>query len=169
MDTFDFKFDGQLSVEIKIKENTYTLVSDTALEVGATKVTLKYQATSLDRSIVLGKMSDLVNTTETLVDEIGKALNVAGQFKTAFWTALTAQAKLLPGFGPVFMDVLNTEVRITTIELELDAPHTAGAPLVLKGKVALGIAFDCRNVEHNSLLGIQLQSIGVLLSFSIGS
>ena len=162
-----FNFDGQLSVVIKIKDNTYTLVSDTTLGTGAAKVNLKYQAASLDESIVLGKMGDLVNTTDTLLDEIGKALNITGQFGTGFWTDLTAKAKLLPGFGPVFTDVLNTDIRITTIGLELDAPLSETEP-ISKGKVTFGIAFDSRNAAHNAVLGIHLQSIGILLSFSYG-
>lgn len=162
-----FNFEGQLAAVIKIKDRTYTLVSDSAVGTGASKVKLKYHATSLDDAVSLGTMGDLVSATDTLADEIGKALNVAGQFKADIWTALTAKVKALPGFGLIFNDVINTEVRITDLELELDAPLTADAP-ISKGEVTLGIAFDCRNAPHNSLLGINLQAVGVLLSFRYG-
>jgi len=162
-----FNFNGQLSAVIKINDKTYTLVSDTALGTGSTKINLKYHAASFDDAIILGKMGDIVEGANTLADEIGQALNIAGQFKADIWTALTAKAKSLPGFGSIFNDVINTVVRITDLELELDAPLTETEP-VSKGKVIVGIAFDCRSASHNSLLGIHLQAVGILLSFNYG-
>lgn len=164
-----FKFNGQISAVIKIKDKTYTLKSDAAMSgTGAAKLDLKYHAGSLDEAIVLGKMGELVDGASTLADEIGKALNLNTKFTNSIWTELKTQATALPGLGAVFGAVIDTEIRITDIELLLDAPLNATDP-ISKGKVTFGIVFDSRNVSGNSVLGISLQAVGVLLSFSYGS
>jgi hypothetical protein len=153
-----FNFDGQLAAVIKIKDKPYTLVSDMTVGTATTKVKMKYHATTLDDAISLGKLGEVENgvyKATALVSEIAAALHIDQKLTAAKWTELADQARALPIFGPVFSNFLDTEVRITDLALELDADSG-------KGKATLGVAFICSGA---SLIGITLQSIGMLLSF----
>ncbi len=154
--TFDFS--GQLWVVIKIKDRTYTLISETLhTEGGATKTKFRYLAATLEEAIPLGTMNEIVEGTSTLVDVIGDALKVKTKLNAAEWTSNIAdKATKLPIIGTVFSSIINTEARITELVIELDAEDTKAAATV-------GIAFICP--ANTTMLGIGLQSAGMRLTF----
>jgi hypothetical protein len=100
--------------------------------------------------------------------EANDTLKLKGKLNAAEWDRLKNQALALPGLGPIFQAVLDTELRITDIELDLEAP-SIGANLG-KGRIELGVAFDCRlAAPNNKVLGIALETVGMLVRFDYGS
>lgn len=156
----NFSLAGRVSATVRIQDKTYTLIADS--EAGnSSRLRLRYHA-PFEEAFVLGSMADVVG-------EIATVFNLGAQLDAAKWAQLSAQAKALPGFGPIFANVIDTNIRITDIVLELDAPDGTGAsPPIGSGKAALGFVFDCATAPNNQILGITLESVGIMLSFSYG-
>lgn len=175
-------FDGSISATIQVRGRTYTLVGTANLTSASgssgggsgslSAVKLVYHAAFND-ALSLGTLGSVVSGGQNLVDDIVEALNLPrsspSDFKTE-WTQLQGRLKAMPApFGAIYTEVLaNVELRITDIELVLDAP-APGNSFYSRGSVALGFGFDCSQIDpsNRTLLGIRLQAIGVKLSVGI--
>lgn len=184
-------FDGSVSATIQIRGKSFTLTGSaniTATPASGSSsggggnsqsrlpgVKLAYHA-PFDDALSLGTLGSIVNGTQTLVDDIVVALHLpdsgaAGSFKTE-WGIVQSNLKNLPApLGPLYTNVLsNVELRITDIELIMEAPADAGHPYQ-KGSVTLGFGFDCSQIDpaDRTLLGITLQAVGVKVSVGLAT
>jgi hypothetical protein len=155
------------SSQISASLHNFEVVRDYVLEgdsstANSSRMRLKYHK-PFDDAFIVGTMSELLAEIEA-----NDTLKLKGKLNAAEWDRLKNQALALPGLGPIFQAVLDTELRITDIELDLEAPST-GANLG-KGRIELGVAFDCRPAApNNKVLGIALETVGMLVRFDYGS
>jgi hypothetical protein len=156
-----FTFDGRISATVRVRDRTYLLEGDSSA-ANSSRMRLKYHK-PFDEAFIVGTMAELLAEIEA-----NNTLQLKGKLNAAEWERLKDQALALPGLGPIFQLVLETELRITDIELELEAP-TVGATIG-KGRIELGIGFDCRPAApNNKVLGIALETVGMLVRFDYGS
>jgi len=156
-----FSFDGRITATLRIRDETYVLEGDSS-SANSSRMRLRYHK-PFDDAFIVGTMAQLLAEIET-----NNTLQLQGKLNTAKWNELKQQALALPGLGQIFQLVLDTELRITDIELDLEAPSGPSAT-VGKGKVELGVAFDARPAApNNKVLGIALETIGILIRFDYG-
>lgn len=157
-----FTFDGRISATVRVRDKTYVLEGDSSTS-NSSRMRLKYHK-PFDDAFIVGSMTELLDEIEA-----NNTLQLKGKLNAAEWDRLKNQALALPGLGPIFEAVLDTELRITDIELDLEAP-AAATGTIGKGSIELGIAFDCRPAApNNKVLGIALETVGVLVRFNYGS
>jgi hypothetical protein len=171
------EFGGTISATVKIRDQSYTLNGTGSFDTGATPgqvqlpaVRLVYNSPFL-KAIPLPSLGDIADTT-SLFGEIISTLNIPNDndFRDA-WTSFSSAIKQIPGdLGEVFDDLEAVEVRITDIELVMDAPPPPppGNPrqTYKKGRITVGLGFDCSAVPR-TLLGIKLQAVGVRFSVNL--
>jgi hypothetical protein len=178
-------FDGSISATIQIRGRSYTLVGSANItgstaggggggvggggsDVRLPGVKLGYHA-SFNDAMSLGTLGSIVSGAQTLIDDIVVTLHLPAGFKDEWNNNITAKLNQLPApLGSLYSNILaNVELRITDIELLLDAPAAVNTAYS-KGSVTLGFGFDCSQIDPNDrkLLGITLQAIGV--KFSVG-
>lgn len=158
----NFTFDGRISATVRVRDRTYVLEGDSST-ANSSRMRLKYHK-PFDDAFIVGTMAELLAEIDA-----NNTLQLKGKLNDAEWDRLKDQALALPGLGPIFQAVLLTELRITDIELDLEAPAAPNAPIG-KGRIELGIAFDCRPAApNNKVLGIALETVGMLLRFSYGT
>lgn len=180
--------DSCISATVQIRGRSYTLSGSANLSattpggaaIGGTSgnpavrlpnVKLGYHEPFND-ALSLGTLGSIVSGGKDLIDDVVIALNldgrVAGTFKTA-WNEVSRSLKDIPQpLGSLYINVLaSVELRITDIELSLEAPAADNTPYSM-GNVTLGFGFDCSQIapDERKLLGITLQAIGV--KFSVG-
>lgn len=157
-----FTFDGRISATVRVRDKTYVLEGDSST-ANSNRMRLKYHK-PFDDAFIVGTMSELLAEIEA-----NDTLKLRGKLNPAEWNRLKDQALALPGLGQIFQAVLDTELRITDIELDLEAPGGAiGA--IGKGRIELGVAFDARPAApNNKVLGIALETVGMLIRFEYGS
>jgi hypothetical protein len=157
-----FTFDGRIAATVRIRDKTYVLKGDTET-AGSGRMRLKYHE-PFDDAFVVGTMTELLAEIDA-----ENTLQLAGKLNTAEWNRLKDQALALPGLGTIFQGVLDTEIRITDLELDLEAPGGASSTIG-KGTIEIGIGFDARPAApNNKVLGIALETVGLLLRFEYGS
>lgn len=157
-----FTFDGLISATVSVRGKTYELEGDSST-ANSSRMRLRYHK-PFDDAFIVGTMAELLTEIET-----NNTLQLHGKLNVAEWNRLKTQALALPGLGQIFQAVLETELRITDIELDLEAP-AATSTTIGKGKIELGIAFDCRPAApNNKILGIALETVGMLIRFEYGS
>lgn len=157
-----FTFDGRISATVRIRDKTYVLEGDSST-ANSSRMRLRYHK-PFDDAFVVGTMDELLDEIQA-----NNTLQLQGKLNAAEWGRLKEQAVALPGLGQIFQAVLGTELRVTDIELDLEAPAGAGGNIG-KGKIELGIAFDCRPAApNNKVLGIALETVGMLVRFNYGS
>lgn len=157
-----FTFDGLISASVSVRGKTYVLEGDSST-ANSSRMRLRYHK-PFDDAFIVGTMAELLTEIET-----NNTLQLQGKLNIAEWNRLKTQALALPGLGQIFQAVLDTELRITDIELDLEAP-AATSTTIGKGKIELGVAFDCRPAApNNKVLGIALETVGMLVRFDYGS
>lgn len=157
-----FTFDGRISATVRIRDKTYLLEGDSST-ANSSRMRLKYHK-PFDDAFIVGKMDELLTEIEA-----NDTLKLKGKLNSDEWDRLKNQALALPGLGQIFQAVLNTELRITDIELDLEAPGGASGTIG-KGRIELGVAFDARTAApNNKVLGIALETVGMLIRFEYGT
>lgn len=157
-----FTFDGRIAATVRVRDRSYVLEGDSST-ANSSRMRLKYHK-PFDEAFIVGTMAELLAEIEA-----NNTLQLKGKLNAAEWDRLKGQALALPGLGPIFQAVLDTELRITDIELDLEAPAGLAATIG-KGRIELGIGFDCRpTAPNNKVLGIALETVGVLVRFDYGS
>jgi hypothetical protein len=162
-----FSFNGRISATFRIRNRSYTLTSDSELSE-VTNIRLVYHET-FDQALIVGTIQEIV---QDLVDAQEWALHLVGDpepFNGAKLSTLLDQAKALPGFGEIYNRVDDVQVKITDLVLELSVPE-GGAANLPPGNLTIGFGFDLRNepVANRTLLGITLESVGILVEFEVG-
>lgn len=167
------EFSGSISATIKIRDQTYTLNGTGSFDTGATPGQVKLPAIKLVyhspflTAIPLPSLGDVTQTASLIRDIIATLQLPSNEFQQA-WTSFTSAIKEIPGdLGDVFEDLNAVEVRLTDIELVMDAPPPSNPPgPYKKGRITLGLGIDCSAVPRK-LLGISLQAVGVRFSANL--